>query len=210
MRRRKKLKGRKAVGLFATPCGGSTYTTRVLKEGGLRVGHESLQPDGTVCGFWAFPAEDKPVDAEHRMRRQADPHGGKWDALGVLIRHPLKVAESLPGIGEIHRFRVSWKHEDPVLHALRYWVEAMALAQAHLLTSDYLRRVVVRVDSHYEEDIKNLCSYLQIPFKRPGMGPRSRSKRWDPISWEKWRSLDPDYARWGEEYVRQYNLEEPE
>lgn len=194
------------VGLFATPCGGSTYTTRCLKASGLRVGHESMQPDGTVCGFWAHPVSSKPKG----MEKQGDPQGGPWDVLGTLVRHPLLVAETLPSIHEVFEFDVPWAHEDPILHCLRYWVETFAAAEKHILKADVYYRATVRVDSRYDHDMQDLCARIRIPYVKPSMPPQSRNRRWPRVSWKEWEDRDLSYARWGKEYVRQYNLEEPQ
>ena len=147
----------------------------------------------------------------------ADPSAGSWDALGVLVRHPFKVAETLPGILEqrrgLHKEIPEWFHEDPVLNALRYWVETFEAAQAWVVkafTEDRaLFSPVVRVDSHYEDDMKNLCFYLGVPFKTPNRPPKSRKKRWSTPTWRQWFLEDPDYAQRGGELVRDFELDEP-
>lgn len=80
------------IAILGTPCGGTVYTTRVLRAHGIDVGHERLGPAGGVCGFAALGG-----------RQRASTPTWAYDARAHrvtirLIRHPLDVAETLPSV----------------------------------------------------------------------------------------------------------------
>jgi hypothetical protein len=187
-------KPRKKIGLFGTPCGGTFYTVHRLTDFGLDVGHEAMREDGLVCGFWIF-GSDSTVE-----RPNVDDYA--WDVLGVVVRHPLLVAQTLPHILE-RRCQWPWSRRDsPILHALRYWVEAHTMVQAHVLTA------VIRVDTHFEGDLDEVCRQLGINRTPPLRSPVSKRVRWPRLTWSEWMAQDPHYCRRGQALVERYGLDD--
>lgn len=199
-------RARYRLGLFATPCGGTVFVAQHLRRCGVDVGHEKLRRDGIVCGWWALGHEPAPDD-----QPKAHLADHEWDVLGVVARHPLLVAETLPTYSDRRRHH-AWTHPDPVVHALRYWVETHEAAWTLHLGGGadlFETAAVVRIDSHLGDDLDALCDALGSetrPLKPP---PPGKPRRWPRWTWAQWRAADPSYAARGRELVRQLRLEEP-
>lgn len=89
------------LAVLGTPCGGTGYATVALRQHGLDVGHEDVgttaapRRDGIVCGFAALgrgPKRDAALVIPTPAQVLAADHVVR------LIRHPLDVAETLPGV----------------------------------------------------------------------------------------------------------------
>lgn len=173
------------IGLFGTHCGGTTYVVKRLRKAGVALGHERVWSAGIVSGRWLV---DRAI-------------GGGWDVLGIIARHPLLVAQTHARAGG-KRYPAQWATGDPVRDALRYWVTAHTAAAK--LDAD----VVVRIDSHIEEDMAELGELLGTELP-PWGAPRSKPNRWPRWSWQRWAREDPDYAEAGRALVDGYGLDEP-
>jgi hypothetical protein len=185
------------VGVFGTPCGGTGYATRRLRRCGVDAGHEKLGTNGIVCGFWVFGPNgtrpDRPRVCDH-----------SWTALVRLVRHPLRVAETLPPfVVDGQHGRTGPNHPDKRLNALRYWVDA------HEKARGYHPRYTVRLDSHLEADLAELCAGLGVPNAEPDYAPESKPQRWPRMTWAGWAEGDPEYAERGLALVREDSLDEP-
>lgn len=194
-------KGHRRIGVFATPCGGTTYLCDRLKSLGLDVGHERMRSDGIVCGFWAHG------DNRSQKMDRGKPHPDEYtfDALWTLVRHPLLVAETLPQFTERGRKHFSWTHEDPLLHALRYWVETISIG---LVRSDY---AVVRLDEHFEQDFAALCASIgalpwDVKDPKKVREPKRKNKRYEPMTWGEWYDRDPRYAARAQSLLRDVGM----
>lgn len=88
------------VAVLGTPCGGTGYAHALLRAHGLDVGHEEERADGLVCGVSAL--------ARRRVKPRAPeavlplPNAARTaDTVIRLIRDPLDVAVTLPGVGGV-------------------------------------------------------------------------------------------------------------
>jgi len=169
--------------VLGTPCGGTTYLAGALRGAGYRIGHESYQADGMVCGFAHLAEPEKIVGHTHEMT---------WR----VIRSPLSTLETLPGF--VGRSPLKGPHRSPVEQAeaaLRWWLAV------HESLSDL---PTVRVE-HYERDIPWLVSELakvQAPIDRepdydPGLYVHHKGRRWIPRDWD---PAGPEAWSW--EYAR--------
>ena len=194
------------VGVFGTPCGGTQWTRDAFHESGLHVGHEQLKrgSEGIVCGFWAIPEALRPERLRNGSRTEwARESRRGWTALGVLVRDPMRCAETLFRIAEKG---FPWHVDEPRLVGLRYWVEAHERARA-ILERVECPTFVLHVDGRYEDDFRAACDLLGLKPRMPQHRPRSKGLRVERPEWDWWLERDPDYAERGAALVEHYEME---
>lgn len=166
-----------------------------LQASGVEVGHEAMGQDGIVCGFWALGAERAVLD-------ETRPQDYVWDLLGVVVRHPLLVAETLPLFMK-GRTRWTWSlPTDLVLDSLRFWVES------HTAALELGVDATVRVDSHFQDDYARLCTTLGVPVAASQAQLVRKRDRWPRMTWQQWKEQDPSYCRRGRALVGLYELDD--
>lgn len=186
------------IGAFGTPCGGTNYTAKVLQSAGLRVGHETLRDHGIVCGFFLWGK---------KMGRIPNPNDYTFDHIVRVIRHPLKVAETLPAFvwKRWNNTGTPWFMQDcpdPRLCALRFWV--CTHEHPWLEKAEY----VVRIGTpETENDLTALVHALEHRREHEAESPITKKKRWEPLSWEGWKATDPDWAARGMDICQRFGLE---
>lgn len=166
-----------------------------LQASGLEIGHEVMGKDGIVCGFWALGAERAVVD-------ETRPRDYSWDLFGVIVRHPLLVAETLP---LFMKGRSAWPwslRTDLVLDSLRFWVES------HTAALNLGVNVTVRIDSHFQDDYAHVCETLGVLVTTPQARSVRKRDRWPRMSWQQWMDRDPSYCRRGQALVELYGLDD--
>lgn len=200
--------------MFGTPCGGTTYMAKCLRKAGLLVAHEpesisemARWPDGLVCGWWGIPVEHR--GNRDALRVKASAHS--FDVLGVLVRHPLNVAETLWSKLDGKR-RFQWTTGEPVKDALRFWVEVHEAAGRQIAEAKRVHETIeLRLDSNLEYDFGLLSAQLGVTVDPYAYAGRSKKNRLPPWTWEQWFIEDPAYAGRGARAVKRYGLDyEPE
>ena len=183
---------------MGTMCGGTMYLADCLQSAGLACKHERPGADGLMCGHWVL----------NRYNNRMQPLEATYGLLGVVVRHPLLVAETLPRFMKGARWPAWWTGDQQV-DALRYWVETFEEAERVLRVAYYDVTCRIRIDSHFQEDYSHMAQLLNIsPSPAPRRKPQSKPKRWPKRSWAWWEQEDGAYAMRGQELVATYGLEE--
>lgn len=207
---------RPRVVVLGTPCGGTKYMYGWLRQWGLRVGHERTGEEGRVCGFWSLLGAG-PSDRVRSKNRAAPLTYDPWTHLGVVVRQPLRVAETLPlfarqGLGFDVGLEFDGGDRD-ILSALRYWVASHQAARQHLERFPG-ETFVVRLGSQRESDLAVLRTKLGFDDVEPTRDPRpsvSRpGQRWERKDWDWWLGRDPVWAGRALELLKAYGMSREE
>jgi len=174
------LPQRKLLCVTGTPCGGTSYTAQRLYAAGYDVHHEHMGADGMVCGWgvWHFR---RPYPMSHYA----------FDHIWRVIRHPLRVMETLPIFSSRFANVLDDPPRDPVECALRWWVE----------THERLEGVPTIRLERLDADLPGLLAELPAREARAVQAPirRSKRRRWpqdgrDAWSWADLEALAPEWA----------------
>lgn len=190
---------RRIVAVLGTPCGGTKYTALSLRAMGLHSQHENLGPEGIVCGFVG-------VDRHAKCRLE----DYEWGTMWRVIRHPLRVLETLPrfvnaiergGHREGDAPHPPWDIEDVIRGALQWW---------NLLHSRWAHLPAVRIE-YYVEDFLPLWEELhrlqpELPerpdgkpllldsWRRSKGRPETGAGRWPRKTWDELLAKYPEEA----------------
>jgi hypothetical protein len=88
----------KRIAVLSTPRSGTQYVTAALRHFDVMVGHEKMDDDGIVCGFWAWAeiTEGK-LPCAQDITKHYDP-STEFEHTFHLYRDPLKSVRSMPNV----------------------------------------------------------------------------------------------------------------
>lgn len=207
------------IAVLGTPRSGTRYIRYALRKCGMDVNQESMAPDGTVCGFWAWEKETSEGRPPYHMPCSHQTHwNGKFPVLTYagetfehrfhLVRDPLDVMRTLPPIFREGVFG-KWMRKlgfhgpgpwDSKLVSLSYWVKT----NEKLIEMDL---PVVRLE-YIDTDWREFSSrYPELPDRSPLTDPvpKRLSQAAHPRpTWEDLRSWDPELAERAAEIAKRF------
>lgn len=183
---------------LSCPRSGSRYLTKILRNAGVKVGHESFKKDGTVGMFLAvddywYPGKHWYGEDESRQGRRHF----RFDNLWHFVRDPRKVipslaSEALPGFiwcWQERHTNLSAGLYPKTLRAMHFWLEWNQRIEQNVITEFF------RIE---DLDVRwpSLCETLGIAeqpmvkidktYGTVETGPR----RTMPMGWDEMKSID--------------------
>jgi hypothetical protein len=205
----------KKIAILSTPRSGTQYLTAALRFCDVMVGHEKIDDDGIVCGFWAWAdVTDGNMPCAQKAIRRFDPRT-QFEHVFHLYRDPLKSLRSMTQVlkGQIYR---SWiedrigisgaHHIHPdideaymkangqslslFMMCFRYWVAT----HERLLSLDLPKLNIDNINHDWIKIADCLSLERELPVGlHTGEFPRERLRH--EILWDELERLDYDLAQ---------------
>jgi hypothetical protein len=179
-------RSKRIVAVLSTPCSGTSYVAQSLGSFGIEANHESMGRHGIVCGWalWGW--------------RKVDLSAYDFERSWRLIRHPLRVLDTLPTFARhLEQTRPPWwVRGDLIATALRWWVEtheripaSWPVIKVETMSEDWPRLLT---DVYWR--VHGVQPPPDLPLESPAT-PTRKKRRHGVKTWEELHELDPDYAR---------------
>jgi len=202
---------------LATPKSGSRFLTKVLRNAGFKIGHESFKAEGTIGMFFAvedcfYPGKHWTTDDQQRQRRSDYEFEQVWH----FTRNPLKVipsmaSDQLPGgvwVWQERHTGISCGLYPKMLRAMRFWVAWNQFIENS--DPDFFFRIE-DIDQHWGDicDRLGIEGHPTVPKIPRDYGTAEKGpRRTVPTTWDEMKSIDNETYLRVREMAARYGYEE--
>lgn len=173
---------------------GTHYTANLMQAIGLDIPHEVRGRDGTAS--WKHITTGTfTIRKRWRRPRHTFIDGSGFDTVLHQVRHPLKVVASMQTFSD-----ATWRYmalhtslnldQPPLERAMRAYVQWNALIEPRACWRFQVERLAEQFDQ--------LCLHVGVeprPLPQlPAAARDSRTSRFQPVTWNDLRAVDPDWA----------------
>jgi hypothetical protein len=204
-------KHKKKLLVLSTPRSGTRFVSMLLRNSGVKVGHEGFKRDGTVGMFFAvedvwYPGKHWTTDDEHPVEDQSRQRRSDFEFEQVwhCTRDPRKV---IPALASRQFTDAIWCWQErhtgiscgiypKKLRAMKFWLAWNELIEKNEQIDFFFR--VEDIDAQWGR----ICTRLDIPLDTviPAGLPRDYGtaetgpNRHQPMNWDEMKALDADLA----------------